>query len=72
MISIAVMKLDIDKIKKEIERRGWSMAVFAQNMECPRTYPYYLLKPEHETNHSLKTIDRIAVVLDYDPKDLII
>ena len=66
------MKLDIDKIKKEVDRRGWSMAVFATRLNCPRTYPYYLLKPEHESSHTLNTIKRIADVLDYDPKDLII
>ena len=66
------MKLNIDKIKKELNRRGWSIPEFSAAMKKPRTYGYYLLKEEKGYTHTLDTIDDIAKVLDFDPKDLII
>jgi len=65
------MKLNIEKIKKELERRDWSIPHFSAAMGKPRTYGYYLLKEEKGYSHTLETIDQIASVLDFDPKDLI-
>ena len=64
------MKLDIDKINREIERRGWSIKDFAEALQSARTFPYYLLNPKIES-HTFKTVVRVAEVLEFDPKDLI-
>ena len=66
------MKLDIDKIDKEIKRRGWSMLDFANALESTRTMPYHIMDKSESGNHSFKTVVRVAKVLDFDPKDLLI
>lgn len=69
LLNFRAMKLNTEKIKQELLRRGWSMKDFADAMGSPRTYPYYLMKGG---SHSFRTVEKIAEVLQYDPKDLII
>lgn len=63
------MKLNTKKIKKEMNRLGWSQIRLAQEMGCKRQYVNYMLK--NGKNPKLETIQRFAKALDVDPKDLI-
>lgn len=62
------MELYKDKIKSELVKKGWSASELARRMGVSRQAVSQLLRC---TGVTLKTIDKIAVALDVNPKDLI-
>lgn len=65
------LKLNIEKIKKEMERLGWSHYRLAGEMDCNRQWVYNLLSSDYG-GVTLKTVDKLAKALYMDPKDLLI
>ena len=61
---------DIQKIEKEMERIGWSVAKLAEMSSLSRQTIYDRLQNENGGN--IQTIEKIAKALDVDPKDLLI
>jgi len=65
------MKLNISKIRKELDRLGWTNSRFAKELGKYPQAIHQLLMPAYAENHTLKTIKELADVLNVDPKDLI-
>jgi DNA-binding Xre family transcriptional regulator len=65
----AVMKLNISKINRELQRLGISKPQFAERIGITKQAVYYIF--EHESAR-FRTIEDIARALDLDPKDLLI
>ena len=65
------MKLNKGKIKKELARLGWSYYRLGEEMKVKRQWVYQLMDPKYN-GVTLKTIEKLANALDFDPKDLII
>ena len=65
------MKLNKDKINKELARLGWSYYRLGEEMKVKRQWVYQLMDPKYN-GVTLKTIEKLADALDFDPKDLII
>ena len=65
------MKLNKDKINKELARLGWSYYRLGEEMRVKRQWVYQLMAPKYD-GVTLKTIEKLANALDFDPKDLII
>lgn len=63
------MKVNIKKIKLEIERAGWSVPTLAAKIGIPRQTLYLIFQTE---SAHLKTLTKIAETLALDPKDLLI
>ena len=63
------MKVNIKKIKLEIDRLGWSIPTLAENVGIPRQTLYLILKTE---SAHLDTLTKIAEALALDPKSLLI
>jgi len=63
------MKLNISKIDKEIKRLGLSRPQFAALVGISKQSVYYIYVKE---STSFGMIERLAKVLDMDPKDLLI
>ena len=63
------MKLNIEKIKKEMDRLNWTQTRLANEMGVKRQYVQYMLKSGK--NPTIKTIDRFAAALDVSPRDLV-
>jgi transcriptional regulator with XRE-family HTH domain len=63
------MKLNVEKIKKEMARLNWTQTRLANEMGVKRQYVQFMLKCG--TNPTIKTIDRFAKALDISPRDLI-
>jgi len=71
-IRIRTMKANIPKIKSELKRRGWKhkdLAIRLKPKVTRQAVEYYLKNPG---TLSFRTISRIAVSLEMDPKDLLI
>jgi len=64
------MRVHIQKIEKEMERLGWSVAKLAEMSGLSRQTIYDRLQNENGGN--IQTIEKIAKALDVDPKDLLI
>ena len=64
------MELNKDKIDKELRRLGWSYADFADKLGVKRQWVYQLMAQNYNGT-TLKTVQKIATALEYDPKDLI-
>ena len=62
------MKVNIEKIKKELVRRSWGVTQLAQESGLSRQVLYDVYKSR---TCSLKTISSIAQALEYDGKDLL-
>jgi len=62
------MKVNIEKIQRELKHRGWGVAQLAKESELSRQVIYDVFKNKTCT---LKTISSIAVALEYDGKDLL-
>ena len=62
------MKVNIEKIQRELKHRGWGVVQLAQKSELSRQVIYDVFKNKTCT---LKTISSIAVALEYDGKDLL-
>jgi len=62
------MKINTEKIKKELARRGWSKNHFALKCDMTRQAFEYILKARTTT---FSTLDKIAKVLEFEPKDLL-
>ena len=65
------MRLHLKKIDRELKRLGWSKYKLGEMMGVRPQWVYQILDPEY-MGTTLKTIDKIARALDFDPKDLII
>ena len=65
------MRLNIEKINQELERREWTKYRLGKEMKVNRQWIYQVLSPGY-AGITLRTIDKIATCLGYDPKDLII
>ena len=63
------MKMNIEKIRNELRRLVISQQDLATKMGVDRQYIWWALNGEG--NHTLKTIERIALALDINPRDLI-
>lgn len=63
------LKLNTEKIQKELKRLNWSQIRLAQEMGCKRQYINYILNNAEDIQ--LKTIEKFAKALDVDGKDLI-
>jgi transcriptional regulator with XRE-family HTH domain len=62
------MKINSEKIRKELVRKGWTLGGFAQALNMTRQGFGQVLSREHTT---FKTLDKIAALLEYDAKDLL-
>jgi len=66
---IATMKklqLNVDKIKKELDRIGENQTWLAEQLNTTRQNIAYML-----SNNSIRSAERIGHVLNIEPKDLI-
>jgi hypothetical protein len=63
------MKINTKKIKQELKRNRWTLEEFANKFTPKQTRQgaWYLIR--HAKN--LRSIEKIAKVLDIDPKDLL-
>jgi predicted transcriptional regulator len=64
-----IMRLNTEKIKKEMARLNWTQTRLAKEMGVKRQYVQYMLKSG--TNPTIKTINRFAAALDVSPMDLV-
>ena len=62
------MKVNIEKIQKELERRNWGKARLAQESKLSRQTIYDIFKSK---TCFFSSISNIARALDYDAKDLL-
>ena len=62
------MRVNTEKIKKEIKRKGWSITHFADECGISRQAVYDIYKNQRT---SLRILSEIGKALDYDPKDLL-
>lgn len=65
------MRLNIEKINSELGRLGKSKYWLGQKMGVRPQWVYQILDPKYN-GITLKSIEKIAVALGFDPKDLII
>ena len=63
---LATMKLNVEKIKKELDRMGWSQAKLANELGTSQQLVNYWMN-----SASLKGAEPIAKIFNIDPKDLI-
>jgi DNA-binding Xre family transcriptional regulator len=63
------MKLNIEKINKELKKRKWNRSELSRQMKVDRQLVNHYLN--HPIN-SMKIVDRLADILEVKPKDLII
>ena len=63
------MKLNIKKIRSEMERAGLNQSQLALEAKVTRQAMSWLLKNRRTT---FGTLGRIAAVFDLDPKDLLV
>jgi ribosome-binding protein aMBF1 (putative translation factor) len=61
------MKINLDKIDKELAKRGWSRYRLAHEMNIKPNTLYSILQ-----NGSFGTVGRIAKILEVQEKDLVI
>ena len=66
---ILTMKLNINKINKEIIRLGLNRKTLAEKMGMKSQWIYFVLSNNH--SHTFKTVEKFAEVLNLDPRDLI-
>jgi len=65
------MKINIQKIKKEMERNGWNYSKLANEMKISRSRLSLVLGAGYRWNN-FKMIERFARALNLDPKDLLL
>jgi len=63
------MKLNLEKINKEIVRLGLNKRSLANKMGVKSQWIYFVLSDTH--SHTFKTVEKFAEFLGVDPKDLI-
>lgn len=63
------MNLNTEKIKKEIKRNDWTIYEFAEKLGMSFQSIYWIFS--HKSTR-LSTINKMAKVLELDPKDLLI
>lgn len=64
------MELNRNKINRELERRGWTKYRLAKELRVTPQWAYFILS--NPKSLTFKTVEKLAKVLDFDPKDLII
>lgn len=65
------MKLNLEKIDRELARLGWSKYRLAKEMGVIPSSIYAVLDPDRSNGMTFKTVDKIGAALGIDPKDLI-
>ena len=65
------MKLNIERIKYEMTRKGWNTIELARQTGWKKQWASYLLTKKG-VGFQFKTIERLAEVFGINPKDLII
>jgi len=65
-----IMKINTEKIKKEVERLGITLTALGEMMEPPASLATLSYLIHHGKNFS--SIERVAKALHLDPKDLIL
>ena len=67
------MEFNRDKVLTELARLKWTRKKLASKMGVTRQYVEFYLRPKKKDtkNMTLKTIDRFALALNMDGKDLI-
>ncbi len=65
------MKLNIKKINNEMNRLGWNQLRLAKEMGVHRGRVSFILKHEPDSM-TLRTVEKFAMALACDPKDLLI
>ena len=65
------MELNIQKIESELTRIGWTKYRLGKEMGVNRQWIYQVLSAKYN-GVTLRTIEKIAKALNFDPKDLII
>lgn len=63
------MKVNIKKLRLEIERLGWNIPKLGEKANIPRQTLYLIFQNE---TAQLGTLTKIAETLALDPKDLLI
>jgi len=69
------MRLNTDKILKEMDRLRWSRYKLAQEMDIANQTVYKILVSDvrkGNVSYTFKTVEKFAKALSIDPKDLII
>ena len=64
------MKINFEKIKKEMARNNWNISQLAAEMKVSRQKLHFIFSPKFKS-HTLKTIESLAMALGVDPKDLL-
>ena len=62
------MKLNIEKINRELKRLGWNKPRLAKELGMTRQGIYYYLSSGPTT----WKVERLAKILNLDPKDLLV
>jgi len=60
------MELNVDKIEKELKRRGKNRSWLARKIVVDRSTVHYWMNTK-----TIVGVEKIAEVLEYEPKDLI-
>ena len=63
------MKLNVTKIRLELERLHWSQSELGRRMGESKQWVWWVLNTNG--NHTFQTVEKLAKVLGLDPKDLI-
>ena len=63
------MKLNVKKIKLEMERAGWGQSELGRHMGRSRQWIWWALNASG--NHTFAIVEEFAKVFQVDPKDLI-
>lgn len=63
------MRLNVKKIKAELDRLGWTRYRLSQEMRVKKQWVYRCLGNSH--NMTFQTVERFAKALNLDPRDLI-
>jgi DNA-binding Xre family transcriptional regulator len=65
------MKLNIEKIEKEMKKNNWNYSQLAAKMGFHRQRLSLVLGKKYKWTN-LRTIEKFALVFELDPKDLIV
>ena len=63
-----MIQLNTEKIKRELKLRGWSQQDLAKELGVTRQAVNSMMRRK---SAGLRLLGRVAMALDYDPKDLL-
>tara|TARA_Y100000310_G_C20420725_1_gene686553 strand:+ start:364 stop:558 length:195 start_codon:yes stop_codon:yes gene_type:complete len=64
------MEINSKKIQLEMDRMGWSVEEVADRMDRKVQWVYFVMS--NKGSHTFRTVERFALALGVDPKDLVI